>query len=190
MWDENEIRMLTPEFFQSIVQCDCLSDGFVSHRIAAFDAHTADRSAFEKDDGIVTGQFEIQSGVKDVKKIVRITRPICGTVHCAAIAEENATWEQSGLHIFEISLNVKDGPLGRDHSRSFFRSWESTTEYKGACLGDDHDSITNLTAEQVSRRCFSSAGSSCENDSAATSGLFFHGSHHHNANRFIRPSLI
>jgi hypothetical protein len=55
VWDEDEIRMLTPEFFQSIVQGYCLSDCFVSHRIAAFDAHAADRSAFEKDDGIVTG---------------------------------------------------------------------------------------------------------------------------------------
>lgn len=167
MGNEGEARVFGPEGAKFAVELSGLFKCFVANEVAALDADTADSGAFEKDDGVVAGEFMFLSGAEGLEEMMWFARPVGGTVHGAAVAEKDAAGIHGGVKVLEVALDVVDGALGGEDPAGFSRAWEAAGEEHGGGLGNDDDGGADLAAEEVGGSGFASAGAPGEDDAAA-----------------------
>ena len=171
MRDEDEAVVLGPERAKFAVESDGLGVVLGTDGVAGFDAQTAGGRGLEKDDGVVAGEFRGERGADGGEKMVRLAGPVGRAIHGAAVAEKNAVGVKRGLDVFEVALDVEDGPLGGMDGGGFVGAREAAGEEQRGGLGDDDDLLADLAAEEIGGGGLAAAGSAGEDDAAAGLGV-------------------
>src|SRR5688572_17897497 len=103
--------MVFPRFQYSVVDDSGFNRGFGTERILVV-VSTIRWRCFQMNDCSITGQFHCQVRIHILPEGVGRSRPVSQTVNRTAIAQSDCRASLFEYQSFDLTLNVKDGPLG------------------------------------------------------------------------------
>lgn len=128
MGNQVKRRVATPKSAQFGVEHDGLIQRLVTDGISTLNGATSDGGGFEKDDGVITGEFLFKGGL-DAREVAffRI-RPVGGSIDCATVTKQNPSGIERVIFALQVSLDVENGGLSVTLSRRLGSAGKATLE--------------------------------------------------------------
>lgn len=128
MGDQVKCRVATPKSAQFGVEHDGLIQSLVAVGISTLNGATSDSGGFEKDNGVITGEFLLKGGV-DAREVAFFgVRPVGGSIDRATVTKQNPSGIERVIFVLQMSLDVENGGLSVTLSRRLGSAGKATLE--------------------------------------------------------------